>query len=47
MRITEHMYAVRTGDQKIGIAVYVQKEDHRIDQENAKVKEVVPQYWKS
>ena len=31
MRITEHMYAVRTGDQKIGIAVYVQKEDHRID----------------
>ena len=42
----EHKYAVRTADQKNGIAVHVQKENHRIDWENAKVKEVVPQYWK-
>ena len=45
-RITEHKYAVRTADQKNGIAVHVQKEDHRIDWENAMVKEVVLQYWK-
>ena len=37
-RKTEHKYAVRTADQKNGIAVRVHKEDHRIGWENAKVK---------
>ena len=45
-RIAEHKYAVQTGDRKTGIAVHVQKEDYRIDRENAKVKKVVPHYLK-
>ena len=34
-RLTEHKGAVRRGDSKNGIAVHVQKHDHRVDWEAA------------
>ena len=35
-RMTEHKAAVRRGDQKNGVAVHVQKYDHRVDWEAAR-----------
>ena len=50
-RIREHKYALKTGDEKNGIAVHIQEEYHRTDWENARVENVVPHigregWWK-
>ena len=37
---------MKRGDDKNGIAVHVQRFNHRIDWDNARVQEVVPDYWK-
>ena len=44
-RLTEHKAAVRRGDSKNGIAVHVQKHDHRVDWEVAKVIDQEQRYW--
>ena len=44
-RLTEHKAAVRRGDQKNGVAVHVQNNDHRVDWEAAHVIEQEPWYW--
>ena len=45
-RITEHKYAVKTGDGKNGVAVHAWDEEHRMDWEGAKSLEYKPNYWK-
>ena len=44
-RLTEHKGAVRRGDSKNGIAVHVQKHDHRVNWEAAKVIDQEQRYW--
>ena len=45
-RLMEHKAAVRKGDRKNGIAVYLQDHDHRVDWEAARVIGQEPHYWK-
>ena len=45
-RITEHKYAVKTGDRKNGVAVHAWDEGHRVDWEGVKIPESEPQYLK-
>ena len=44
-RMTEHQYAVKTGDPKNGIAVHVQKTQHSIDWGAARVQATAIRYW--
>ena len=46
IRLAEHRQAVRRGDDKNGIAVHVQKCNHSIDWEGARVEQVITNYWK-
>ena len=46
IRLAEHRQAVRRGDDKNGIAVHVQKCNHSIDWEGARVEQVTTNYWK-
>ena len=45
-RISEHKQAVRRMDDKNGIAVHVQRMDHRIDSEKASITATEQFYWK-
>ena len=45
IRLAEHRQAVRRGDDKNGIAVHVQKCNHSIDWEGARVEQVITNYW--
>ena len=44
--ITEHKYAVKTGDRKNGVAAHAWDEGHRVDWEGAKILESEPQCLK-
>jgi len=44
-RLTEHKAAVRKGVSKNGIAVHVQKHDHRVDWEAARIIDQEQRYW--
>ena len=44
-RMTEHKYAVKTGDTKNGIAVHVQRTQHSIDWGAARVLTTAIRYW--
>ena len=44
-RMTEHKYAVKTGDPKNGIAVHVQRTQHSIDWGAARVLTTAIRYW--
>ena len=46
IRLGEHRQPVRRGDDKNGIAVHVQKCNHSIDWEGARVEQVITNYWK-
>ena len=46
IRLAEHRQAVRRGDDKNGIVVHVQKCNHSIDWEGARVEQVMTNYWK-
>ena len=48
IRLAEHScrQAVRRGDDKNGIVVHVQKCNHSIDWEGARVEQVITNYWK-
>ena len=43
-RITEHKYAVKTGDRKNGVVVHAWDEGHRVDWEGVKILESEPHY---
>ena len=45
-RITEHKYAVKTGNWKNGVAVHVWDEGHRVGWEGAEILESEPHYLK-
>ena len=45
VRLNKHRQAVRRGDQKIGIAVHVQKTNHCIDWKGATVRKREAGYW--
>ena len=44
-RMTEHKYAVKTGDPKNEIAVHVQRSQHAIDWGAARVQATTTGYW--
>ena len=44
-RMTEHKYAVKTGEPKNGVAVDVQRSQHAIDWGAARVQATATGYW--
>ena len=45
-RVVEHKYTVKRKDEKNGIAVHVNDNNHRVDWEGAKILEEEPRYWR-
>ena len=45
-RVKEHKYAVKRRDENNGIAVHAWSEDHMVNWEEAKVRQLEPVTWK-